>query len=156
MGFAGLVLSALQQRQARADALGGWRPPDGKPHHTPKAKSVIWLFMQGGTSHLESFDPKAALNKYAGKTIGDTPFKGVLDNPLVGKGVRQPVPEVRKLMLELMPIQVPYRKYGQMGIEMTDWWPELGSVADDLAFVRSVWTTDNDHVAQYQFHTGPH
>ena len=46
------------------------------------------LFMQGGTSHLESFDPKPALNKYAGKTIGDTPYKDVLTSPLVSKGVR--------------------------------------------------------------------
>jgi hypothetical protein len=156
MGFAGLVLSAMSQGEARAVDLEHWRPPDGKPHHTPKAKSVIWLFMQGGTSHLETFDPKPALNKYAGQTIGDTPYKGVLDNPLVGKGVRQPVPEVRKLMLQLMPLQVPYRKYGQMGIEMTEWWPELGSVVDEIAFIRSTWTTDNDHGAQYQFHTGRH
>ncbi|MBL8294431.1 MAG: DUF1501 domain-containing protein [Bryobacterales bacterium] len=152
MGFAGLVLAAMNGRAETA----GWRPPDGKPHFAPKAKSVIWLFMQGGTSHLESFDPKPVLNKYAGKTIGDTPYKGVLDSPLVAKGVRQPVPETRKLMLELMPIQVPFRKYGQMGIEMTDWWPHVGSVADDLTFIRSVWTTDNDHGAQYQFHTGRH
>lgn len=152
MGFAGLVLAAMNGRGETV----GWRPPDGKPHFAPKAKSVIWLFMQGGTSHLESFDPKPVLNKYAGKTIGDTPYKGVLDSPLVAKGVRQPVPETRKLMLELMPIQVPFRKYGQMGIEMTDWWPQVGSVVDDLTFIRSVWTTDNDHGAQYQFHTGRH
>lgn len=156
MGFAGLVLSALGQRGALADTSAGWRPPDGKPHHPPKAKSVIWLFMQGGTSHLESFDPKPAIDKYAGKTIGETPFKGVLDSPLVAKGVRQPVPETRKLMLELMPTQVSYKKYGQLGIEMTDWWPHIGGVVDDLAFIRSVWTTDNDHGAQYQFHTGRH
>jgi hypothetical protein len=148
MGFAGLVMSALAQKEARADDNAGWRLPDGKPHHPAKAKKVIWLFMQRGVSHLESFDPKSALNKYAGKTIGDTPFKDVLNNPSVSKNVRQPVPETRKLMLELMPIQVPYRNYGQLGVEMTDWWSNLGEVADDLTFIRSVWTTDNDHGAQ--------
>ena len=58
------------------------------------------------------------------------------------------------MMLQLYPMQVGYRKYGQLGIEMTDWWPHFGEVVDDVAFVRSLWTTDNDHGAQYQFHTG--
>src|SRR6476619_8252577 len=154
MGFAGVALSAMLGRDGILSAaetgtpnLETWRPPDGKPHFPPKAKSVIWLFMQGGTSHLESFDPKPALNKYAGKTIGDTPFKDVLASPLVMKGVRQPVASVRKMMLQLLPMQVGYRKYGQLGIEMSDWWPKLGEVVDDISFVRSLWTTDNDHGA---------
>ena len=159
MGFAGLALTAMLRRDGMLNAaetptLETWRPPDGKPHFTPKAKNVIWLFMQGGTSHLETFDPKPAINKYAGKTIGDTPYKDVLTSPLVAKGVRQPVASVRKMMLQLYPMQVGYRKYGQLGIEMTDWWPNFGEVVDDVAFVRSLWTTDNDHGAQYQFHTG--
>ncbi len=157
MGFAGMAIGAMLQKDGivRANtADGAWRPPDGKPHFAPKAKSVIWLFMQGGTSHLESFDPKPALNKYANKTIGETPYRDVLENPLTKKNVRQPVPETRKLMLNLYPLQVGYRKWGQLGVEMTDWWSNLGEVVDDLAFVRSVWTTDNDHGAQYQFHTG--
>jgi len=159
MGFAGLALTAMLRRDgllnaAEMPSVETWRPPDGKPHFAPKAKNVIWLFMQGGTSHLETFDPKPALNKYAGKTIGDTPFKDVLASPLVKKGVRQPVASVRKMMLQLFPMQVGYRKYGQLGIEMTDWWPHFGEVVDDVAFVRSLWTTDNDHGAQYQFHTG--
>jgi hypothetical protein len=156
MGFAGLVLSSMLHKDGLLRAESENPPPDGKPHLPPRAKSVIWLFMQGGTSHLESFDPKPALNKYAGKTIGETPFSGVLDNPSVSKNVRQPVPEVRKLMLNLFPMQVGYRKYGQAGVEIADWWPHVGGMADDIAFIRSVWTTDNDHGAQYQFHTGRH
>ena len=72
MGFTGLALGAMLFRDgvARADETSEWALPDGKPHFTPKAKSVIWLFMTGGVSHLESFDPKPALNQYAGKTIG--------------------------------------------------------------------------------------
>ena len=51
----------------------------GRPHFTPRAKNVIWLFMLGGTSHLESFDPKPALNRYAGLTINESPYaKAVL------------------------------------------------------------------------------
>ena len=81
MGFTGLVLGAMlhQDRVARAAGSKGWAPPDGKPHFAPKAKSVIWLFMVGGVSHLESFDPKPSLNKYTGKSISETPYQDVLD-----------------------------------------------------------------------------
>ena len=60
MGFTGLVLGSMLQRDGilKADAHAAWLPPDGKPHFAPKAKSVIWLFMLGGVSHVESFDPK--------------------------------------------------------------------------------------------------
>ena len=72
MGFAGLALTAMLRRDGLLNAadlpsIETWRPPDGKPHFAPKAKSVIWLFMQGGTSHLESFDPKPALEQICGK-----------------------------------------------------------------------------------------
>src|SRR5579872_1871928 len=80
MGFTGLALAALLQRDGYAAEPKTWAPPDGKPHFAPKAKSVIWLFMNGGVSHLESFDPKPELNKHAGKTIAETPFKDV-QNP---------------------------------------------------------------------------
>src|SRR6478609_4830869 len=85
MGFTGLVLGTMFQRDKiiRAGTHEGWAPPDGKPHFPPKAKNVIWIFLTGGVSHLESFDPKPALNKYAGMTIGETPYKDVLDSPLV-------------------------------------------------------------------------
>src|SRR5581483_9588128 len=77
-GFTGLVLGAMLARDGivRADAPA-WRPPDGRPHFPPKAKSVIWLFMNGGISHIESFDPKPEVTKYAGKSIDETPYKDV-------------------------------------------------------------------------------
>ena len=53
-------------------------------------------------------------------------------------------------------MQVGFQKRGQSGLEISDWWPHLGSCADDLAVVRSMWTTDNNHGAQLQFHTGRH
>src|SRR4051812_40898385 len=86
MGFTGLVLGSMLHRDGivRADELP-FTLPDGKPHFKPKAKSVIWLFRLGGTSPMESFDPKPALNKYAGKTIDETPFKDSLESPLVKK-----------------------------------------------------------------------
>src|SRR6516162_9986594 len=85
MGFTGLVLGAMLFRDGvargdedRRDKPGG-SPPDGKPHFPPKAKSVIWIFLCGGVSHVESFDVKPELTRYAGKSIDDTPYKGVLD-----------------------------------------------------------------------------
>src|SRR5580698_8591291 len=77
-GFASIAVAAMLHRDGIARD-GVWSPPDGRPHLRPKAKSVIWLFMNGGVSHLESFDPKPTLDKYAGKTIGETPFKSVQD-----------------------------------------------------------------------------
>jgi len=78
LGFTGLALGAMLHRDRLATAQSptdhDWRPPDGNPHFKPKAKSVIWLFMNGGVSHMESFDPKPMLTKYAGKTIAETPF----------------------------------------------------------------------------------
>ena len=112
--------------------------------------------MQGGVSHIDTFDPKPALNKYGGMTIGDSPYKSVLQNSLTQKNVRQFVAGNRKLMTTIFPIQSGFRKYGQSGIEMSEWWPHLGEVVDELALIRSVWTTDNDHAAQLQFHTGRH
>ena len=81
MGFTGLVFGAMLDREGIARTLpaSGSHLPDGKPHFTPKAKSVIWLFMIGGVSHLESFDPKPALDKYAGKSLSETPYKDLLD-----------------------------------------------------------------------------
>src|SRR3954471_13619396 len=111
MGFTGLVLGSMLQRDGvvRADEAV-WAPPDGKPHFAPKAKSVIWLFMLGGTSHMESFDPKPSLNKYAGKTIDETPHKHVVDNPFVRKNIREFTPN-RKIMSTIFPMQVGYRKW---------------------------------------------
>jgi Protein of unknown function (DUF1501) len=158
MGFTGLVLGAMLNRDGmvRAEGRGEWLPPDGKAHFAPRAKSVIWLFMLGGVSHIESFDPKPMLQRYAGKTIEDTPYKAVLDSPFTKKNVVEFVAGQRKLMTKLFPPQVGHRKRGQSGIEISDWWPHVGDCVDDLAIVRSVWTTDNDHAAQLQFHTGRH
>src|ERR1043166_1502131 len=77
MGFTGLALGALmfQDGVARAEALPGVKGP----HFQPQAKSCIWIFLCGGVSHVESFDVKPELNKYAGKSIEDTPYKDALD-----------------------------------------------------------------------------
>jgi hypothetical protein len=161
MGLSGVALAAMLDRDGFAQADGAsataWKPPDGQPHFAPKAKNVIWLFMIGGTSHLESFDPKPALNRYAGKTIAETPFADVLKNKLTGnlRELLQDKPELH-VRRTLYPLQVGFQKRGQSGIEISEWWPHLGSCVDQIAIIRSMWTTDNDHGAQLQFHTGRH
>lgn len=150
LGLTGMVLGSMLGQNLRAET------PTGQPHFAPKAKRVIWLFMLGGVSHVESFDPKPALNRYAGKSIGDTPYKDTLANPVVKDNAKSVMLDTRKLQLSLYPLQTGFKKYGQSGAEVSDWFPHLGNTVDDLAIVRSVWTTDNDHGAILQFHTGRH
>lgn len=161
LGLGGVALSALLHRDGLAQAgdhdVRAYTPPDGKPHFAPRAKNVIWLFMIGGTSHVESFDPKPALNRYAGKTIAETPFADALKSKFSGnlRVLLQDQPELH-IRRSLYPLQVGYRKRGECGTEISDWWPHLGSCVDLVAVIRSMWTTDNDHGAQLQFHTGRH
>jgi hypothetical protein len=154
MGFTGLVLGTMFSRDGIRRALA--EESAVGPTLPVKAKSVIWLFMVGGTSHVESFDPKPALNQYAGMTIAESPFKETLDSPFLKKNLREFIEGNHKVQPKLFEMQVGYRKWGQSGAEMSDWWPHLGEVVDELAIVRSMWTTDNDHGAQLQFHTGRH
>lgn len=154
MGFTGLALGALLSRD------GIVRAADSVEAHlpvvAPKAKSVIWLFMVGGASQVETFDPKPELDKYAGLTIAETPYKATLDSPYLKKNLRELVVGLHKVHPKIFPMQVRHHKRGDCGVEMSDWWPNLAECADDIAFVRSMWTTDNNHGAQLQFHTGRH
>src|SRR5262245_20968105 len=154
--FTGLALSAMLYRDGYASP-GAWSPPDGKPHLPPKAKSVIWLFMNGGVSHLETFDPKPELDRHAGKAIGETPYKDV-QNPDKLKLARVVVVNDAngQQRNKLYPTQVKFQKRGHSGIEVSDWLPYVGECIDDIAVIRSMYTTDDNHGAQTQFHTGRH
>jgi hypothetical protein len=159
MGFTGLVLGSMlhRDRVARADSsVSSWSPPTGQPHFAPRAKNVIWLFMVGGTSHLESFDPKPELDRHAGKTFAETPYPEVVNSPFLKRNLREFIEGNHKVQPRIYPMQVGYRRRGESGLAISNWWPNLGECADDLAIVRSMWTTDNDHGAQLQFHTGRH
>jgi hypothetical protein len=158
MGFTGLALGALLQRDgvARTDEPhAAWAPPDGMPHFPARARSVIWIFLSGGFSHLETFDPKPALNKYAGKTFTQTPFPNPLDDPEFKKRSRDVVGGTRPYA-QIFPLQVGYKKHGRCGQAVADWLPHLATCVDDMAFVRSMYTTDNDHAAEFQMHHGRH
>jgi len=161
MGMTGMVLGTMLAREANVPAAASGTPASSgmllrRPHFAPRARSVIWLFMQGGTSQMESFDPKPELNRYEGKTIAETPYKGTLDSPYLKKNLRELVAGLHKVHPKIFPMQVGYRKRGRSGLEVSDWWPHVGDCIDDIAVVRSMWTTDNNHGAQLQFHTGRH
>ena len=130
--------------------------PGDRPAQFGQAKNVIWLFMIGGTSHLESFDPKPALNRYAGKSIGDTVFKDVLASPFLDNERDLFLGFDRQKRTTIFPMQTGFRKHGESGLEVSDWWPHVAQCADQLSVIRSLWTEDIDHGAQLQFHTGRH
>jgi len=154
-GFAAIAAAAMLHRDGYSRD-GKWAPPDGKPHFTPKAKSVIWLFMNGGVSHVESFDPKPMLTKFAGKTIKETPFADTQDPKRLAIE-RLVVPDGNGNQRNtLYPLQVGFKKHGQSGIEVSDWFPHIAKQIDRIAVVRSMWTTDSNHGAQTQFHSGRH
>jgi hypothetical protein len=108
-------------------------------HHAPKAKRVISLFMSGGVSHMDTFDPKPALARYAGQ-------------PLSGKGdvvVRQGHPG------PLMPSPFAFRRHGQSGLEVCELFPKIGALCDEYALIRSAFSKSNDHVqAHYALSSG--
>ncbi len=153
MGFTGLALSAMLFKDGVV--RGDDHPlPDGAPHFPAKAKSVIWIFLCGGVSHVESFDVKPELNRFAGKTIDDTPYRDALNPERLRNLVSaNPSHGGRRV---LMGLNTGYRRHGKSGLVVADWWKHIGACADDLAVVRSLWTTDNDHGAQLQWHTGRH
>ncbi|MBY0227640.1 MAG: DUF1501 domain-containing protein [Gemmataceae bacterium] len=145
-GLGGLALAAMLQEASGA-----------APPRKARAKSVIWLFMNGGVSHMESFDPKPALAKYAGKTIGETPYKSVQDPDKLKLARVVVVNDANgQQRNKLLAPQAGFKKRGKAGAEVSDWFPHIGEQSGDIAFVRSMYTTDDNHGAQTQFHSGRH
>jgi hypothetical protein len=120
-GFLGVGLSALWAEAGEIpNALLG-------PHFPPKAKSVIFLFMCGGVSHIDTFDPKG--NKWAGKQID-----------VVGFG-----DNLAEMKRPVIPCLRTFKPYGKSGIPVSDWFPHVGSVIDEIAVVRSMWCNESNH-----------
>jgi hypothetical protein len=160
MGFVGLALGAMlhRDRAARAGTVEGQSAPGAADRRPAPATRVIWLMMRGGVSHLESFDPKPALDRHAGKTIGESPYRSTVFKSPHLKTVREQVANniIDKRTARIYPTQVGFGRGGRSGIAVSDWWPHLRACVDDLAIVRSMFTTDNNHGAQMEFLTGRH
>ena len=158
LGFTGLALGAMLQNESigrATDATFARAESSGRAHFPPRAQKVIWVFLSGGYSHMETFDPKPALTKYGGKTYDETPYPNPTNDPLFSQRSRAVVGGDRPHS-KIFPLQVGFRKHGESGIEITDWWPHLATCVDEIAFVRSMYTTDNDHNAEFQLHHGRH
>src|SRR6266498_1849368 len=155
-GISGLALAYLLDRQgllsaapvgqtghdACVAAAVGVNPYAPKPpHFKPRATAVISLFMGGGWSQVDTFDPKPALAKYAGQPI-DGKVKG---DVIVRQGFPGP----------LMPSPFSFKKYGQSGIDVCELFPNLSRHVDGIAFLRSVYGRSNDHTqAHYEMQSG--
>ena len=139
-GFGGMAFGAmLAAQEARAQSANPLAPK--KPHLPAKAKSVIFLYLSGGPSHMDTFDPKPLLNKLHGQkrpaSFGEAKYQFVSPNAT------------------LLGSQRKFQRYGKNGIEVSDLFPHLAQRIDDIAVIRSVHSDMVVHsAAQYQLFTG--
>ena len=127
----------------RADSRGtsGIQKAARQPHFPAKAKSVIFLYMAGGPSHIETFDPKPLLNQLDGqprpKEFGDAKYQFIQNDA------------------RLLGTRRTFRKYGESGIEVSDLFPHVGGCIDDIAVLRSCHGDMVVHsAAQYELFSG--
>ncbi len=151
-GFGALALEALLQREARAaapalkiDPINPFLPR--APHFAPKAKSVIFLFMVGGPSSIDTFDYKPELQRLHGQpvpaSIREALKKSRHHN--VFEGCKD----------ELMASPFKFSQHGQSGMWVSELYPHLATRVDDLCFIHSMQAESNNHApASYQLHTG--
>ncbi len=142
-GLGGLALSSLLAAEALEGAPAKQVNPlaTKAPHHAAKAKSVIWLFMEGGPSHIDTFDPKPSLERLAGQPLP----------PSFGKVVTA----MGTANNSLMPSKRKWKQYGQCGHWVSDWYPHVAQHADDLTVIRSCWADGLNHVGSVcQMNTG--
>src|SRR5271170_324633 len=105
----------------------------------PKAKRVIYLYQAGGPSHLETFDYKPALAKLDGQAMPESFTKGQQLAQLQGKQLKCFAP------------QFGFKKFGKSGMEICELFPNIGSLADELCVVRSVWSEQINHDTAHMF-----
>jgi len=142
-GFGALAFAALQAQAPGADAPGS--PGDSfaprAPHFPAKAKNVIFLFMEGGPSHIDLTDPKPELTRQNGKPLPAS-FGKVL-TPM-GTGGNNLLASKRK-----------FKKHGKSGLDFSDWLPNMATCADDFALLRACWADGLNHVGSVcQMNTG--
>ena len=138
-GLGALALAALEAEPARA-ATDPLAPR--QPHRRPTAKSVIWCFMEGGPSHIDTFDPKPALEKYAGQPMPESYGRPLTAMPGTSHNT-------------LMPSQREWAQHGESGLWVSNWYPHVARHADDLAVIRSCHADGLNHVGSVcQMNTG--
>src|ERR1700674_3340498 len=120
-GFGFVALSNMLSASLAQAAEPGSGGVIKQLHFNPRAKRVIFLFMNGGLSHVDTFDPKPMLDKYDGQPM---PGGSILTLRKTGNLMKSPFK---------------FEKHGKSGLEMSELWPHLGTVADDLCVIRSMW-----------------
>src|SRR5687768_12229714 len=132
-GLGAVALSGmLSEERARAEI-----PQPVKPHFAPKARHSIVLFMPGGPSHIDMFDPKPALERYAGQRPDSVNLR------------------TERTTGGLYPSPFTFKKHGKSGLEISELLPNLATVADELCVVRSMYTFNPTHTpARSLFHSG--
>src|SRR5438132_6054705 len=145
-GFGLLALLSLLQENAHGSEASVPEPVNllqaKESHFRPRAKSVIWCFLDGGPSHIDLFDPKPELKKLAGK-----PLPGTFKRPVTSMG--------RTAFTPLLATRRKFKQHGQSGIWVSDWYPEIATCVDDIAVVRSCRADGLNHVGSIcQMNTG--
>jgi hypothetical protein len=153
-GFGALAFEALRRQELRAavrrsppviDPLQPFAPR--APHFTPRAKSVIFLFMVGGPSQVDTFDYKPVLQKLDGQ-----PLPGSLRKELAGTKFSNVTFGCED---KLLASPYRWRQYGQSGMWVSELFPHVAQHVDDLCFIHSMQAESNNHApASYQLHTG--
>ena len=126
LGLVGLA-PLLYERSLAADVAGAPPSPRNVPHFAPRAKRVIQLFMNGGPFQADLFDPKPALNQFAGQRPAEVQFR--TENETGG----------------LMPVPTGFQACGQSGLPVSELLPKLGQCVDDLCILRSLHTDNPNH-----------
>lgn len=133
-GFGMTALAGLMQERSAATTVEATRAK----RFTSKARSVIFLYMSGGVSHVDSFDPKPALQNYAGKKMPMAVKRTQFNN----NGTVQPS-------------HWEFKKRGDSGIEVSELFPQIGSVIDELSVIRSMTAKFSEHAqGNFFMHTG--
>jgi hypothetical protein len=128
LGAEGLLASSAEAAPAGTPIPAALNPlAPKKPHFPGKAKRVIFLFMNGGPSHVDTFDPKPALDKYAGKML---PMENLRTERKTGAALPSPFK---------------FQKYGQSGIEVSEIFPHVAQHVDDMAVIRSLHADVPNH-----------
>ncbi|MBI3209846.1 MAG: DUF1501 domain-containing protein [Candidatus Solibacter usitatus] len=141
-GLAGLALGSMLAKDGMAAPAKSSDPMEAKkPHHAAKAKSVIWLFMEGGPSHVDLFDPKPALEKLNGQPMPES-----FGRPITAMGTANNT---------LMASKRKWAQHGQSGLWVSDWYPHIAKHTDELAVIRSCKADGLNHVGSVcQMNTG--
>ena len=140
-GLAGIALASLLQQDGKAATIAPDPLAPKQPHHKPKAKSVIWLFMEGGPSHVDTFDPKPKLNELSGQPMPES-----FGRPITAMGTANNT---------LMGTKRTFKQYGQSGLWVSDWLPHIAQHTDEIAVLRSCWADGLNHVGSVcQMNTG--